>query len=263
MPSEAELRALVEKWTDRADTARRDSCLSEAQALEACADDLESLLASQEAEPVNIKAAIARLWSAYPAAGYARSQLRVVFQLLGEEPPDPDEPEATQGDVGSPAHVALWDAINTYAETCGGDPPRHVYGNTPRQRAVVEVENALRVLASQGTDHPHIGSRIDVEHMAETGHLRTADGSCDQCELEQAVVRLPVPHRSSDADLQHIAGSLTTYTEPFRSMAAELLNFRRCGVAQSDDPEQAAQERLGRWTRALIAALDAAERSGS
>jgi hypothetical protein len=39
--------------------------------------------------------------------------------------------------------------------------------------------------------------------------------------------RLPVPHRSSDDTLEYIAGSLTTYTEPFRSMAAELLNFRR------------------------------------
>lgn len=40
--------------------------------------------------------------------------------------------------------VALWDAINEYVETCGGNPSRHVYGNTPRQRAVAKVEAVFR-----------------------------------------------------------------------------------------------------------------------
>lgn len=36
--------------------------------------------------------------------------------------------------------VALWDAINRYVVACGGDPSRHVYGNTARMKAVAEVE---------------------------------------------------------------------------------------------------------------------------
>lgn len=39
--------------------------------------------------------------------------------------------------------VALWDAINRYVESCGGDPAKHVYGNTARMMAVVEVERIV------------------------------------------------------------------------------------------------------------------------
>ena len=39
--------------------------------------------------------------------------------------------------------VKLWDAINAYVVACGGDPSRHVYGNTPRMDAVAEVERAV------------------------------------------------------------------------------------------------------------------------
>lgn len=42
---------------------------------------------------------------------------------------------------GSAEHRALlWDAINQYVEACGGHPHYLVYGNTRRQRAVVDVE---------------------------------------------------------------------------------------------------------------------------
>ena len=34
----------------------------------------------------------------------------------------------------------LWAAINEYAESCHGEPGKHVYGNTRRQDAVVKVE---------------------------------------------------------------------------------------------------------------------------
>lgn len=37
----------------------------------------------------------------------------------------------------------LWDAINQYTETCGGDPSKNVQGNTSRQAAVVAVEQCL------------------------------------------------------------------------------------------------------------------------
>lgn len=39
--------------------------------------------------------------------------------------------------------VDLWNAINKYVQTCGGDPSKHVYGNMPRQLAVVDVEKAV------------------------------------------------------------------------------------------------------------------------
>ena len=45
--------------------------------------------------------------------------------------------------------TALWDAINGYVVTCGGEPGQHVYGNSSRQRMVAQVERAdlLRRLA--------------------------------------------------------------------------------------------------------------------
>lgn len=45
---------------------------------------------------------------------------------------------------GDEMHVALWDAVNEYATTCGGNPATHVYGNTPRQRAVAKIEDIIR-----------------------------------------------------------------------------------------------------------------------
>lgn len=48
----------------------------------------------------------------------------------------------TREEAQMQARGAMWDAINKYVETCGGDPSKHVYGNTARQRAVVEVERA-------------------------------------------------------------------------------------------------------------------------
>lgn len=42
---------------------------------------------------------------------------------------------------GSAEHRAqLWDAINEYAEACGGTPGERIYGNTKRQRTVSEIE---------------------------------------------------------------------------------------------------------------------------
>lgn len=51
--------------------------------------------------------------------------------------------------VGSPAHVAVWDAISAYAQACGG----HVgggHGATGRQAAVVAVESALAGVVGTG-----------------------------------------------------------------------------------------------------------------
>ncbi len=47
-------------------------------------------------------------------------------------------------DIAMETRVLLWDAINRYVQTCGGDPSKYVYGNTARQKAVAEVEQAIR-----------------------------------------------------------------------------------------------------------------------
>lgn len=50
--------------------------------------------------------------------------------------------------------VPLWDAIHDYVIACGGDPSKHVYGNTTRQRAVVAVEAVVsRALANEKEMH--------------------------------------------------------------------------------------------------------------
>lgn len=52
----------------------------------------------------------------------------------------------TRGSHSSPPHgsvehrALLWDAINQYAESCGGKPHERVYGNTRRQRCVAQIE---------------------------------------------------------------------------------------------------------------------------
>jgi hypothetical protein len=43
----------------------------------------------------------------------------------------------------------LWDAINRYATSVGGDPSNHVYGNVPRMQAVVDVGAAIGKLVEQ------------------------------------------------------------------------------------------------------------------
>jgi len=68
------------------------------------------------------------------------------------ESPAPGLVEAARNlEPGSPAHVALWDAINDYATACHGDPSKHVYGNTARQRAVAAVERSLRAALPEET----------------------------------------------------------------------------------------------------------------
>lgn len=40
--------------------------------------------------------------------------------------------------------IELWEAINRYASSAGGDPSRRVYGNVPRMQAVADVNMAVR-----------------------------------------------------------------------------------------------------------------------
>jgi len=83
------LAKLVEKLKDWSNRGADDKA---SNAFKDAALELEDVVAAHPEPTVELKAAIALLWSAYPVAGYARSQLRRVFALLGEIPPDPDEP---------------------------------------------------------------------------------------------------------------------------------------------------------------------------
>jgi hypothetical protein len=51
--------------------------------------------------------------------------------------------------------VRLWTAIDRYTVSCGGEPDKHIYGNTPRMSAVAEVEAVVaEAMASGDTSSP-------------------------------------------------------------------------------------------------------------
>lgn len=60
-----------------------------------------------------------------------------------EDAPKGSRSGLTAGSMASPDKVALWEAINRYAETCGGDPGKHCYGNYERMQAVAEIERLV------------------------------------------------------------------------------------------------------------------------
>lgn len=50
--------------------------------------------------------------------------------------------------------VRLWDAINRYVTACRGDPSKYVYGNTPRMKAVAEVEAVVQEAVAARAEAP-------------------------------------------------------------------------------------------------------------
>lgn len=56
-----------------------------------------------------------------------------------------------EGEMEYDDEVLLYEAINEYVVSCGGDPSRHVYGNTARQKAVSRINGIVEriVMASQ------------------------------------------------------------------------------------------------------------------
>ena len=55
----------------------------------------------------------------------------------------PSDGECVCGARVAVNRVALWEAINSYARACGGDPSKHVYGNAHRMEAVCRVERVV------------------------------------------------------------------------------------------------------------------------
>jgi len=64
----------------------------------------------------------------------------------------------------------LWNAVNDYAISVGGDPSRHVHGNTPRMQAVVAV---VRVV-ERWRARPQIDARAHETLVKTARRLRTA-----------------------------------------------------------------------------------------
>jgi len=72
--------------------------------------------------------------------------------------------------------VHLWDEINRYVVACGGDPSKHVYGNTLRQVAVSQVEKIVREVEATWAN--------DMRKVAE------ADVCGAQCDFESECLLL-------------------------------------------------------------------------
>ncbi len=93
--------------------------------------------------------------------------------------------------------VALWDAINRYAITVGGDPAHHVYGNTPRMQAVADVGAIVARVASR--------EQIDdivVDDLVKGGNAAAAAA----CAAKARVAELERENAQLVADLD-LAGS--------------------------------------------------------
>ena len=63
--------------------------------------------------------------------------------------------------------VELWDAINRYAISVGGDPSQHAHGNVSRMQAVADVGQLVaRVAAKQWVDELIVGDLTRAEKAA-------------------------------------------------------------------------------------------------
>lgn len=97
--------------------------------------------------------------------------------------------------------VALWDAINRYAVSVGGDPSRHVYGNATRMQAVVDVGVAISKL--DGESRPQQGANsVPFRELLETMQHFATDNPNHEVLDRQVIVRLNV----EDDDVLHVGG---------------------------------------------------------
>ena len=79
--------------------------------------------------------------------------------------------------------VKIWEAINRYVETCGGDTSRGVYGSISRQEAVVAVECAIASIERNVTEIDNITlSRCSNCGCPLLSHVA---GRCEDCECMQ------------------------------------------------------------------------------
>ena len=80
--------------------------------------------------------------------------------------------------------VELWDAINRYATSVGGDPAQHVHGNDARMQAVADVGQIVsRVAAKQWVNDLIVGDLTRAEKA-------TAERADKAVELERDLTHL-------------------------------------------------------------------------
>lgn len=117
---------------------------------------------------------IDRICSALAQAGWSHQA-----DGHADAPPTPDEAVTIVGGLvagrfrtvwSGGAKAQLWDAVNRYAECCGGDTSAGV-GGIPRERAVVDVEEAVGAALLEA-----IEARIDSPDLAAFGVEVTVDG---------------------------------------------------------------------------------------
>lgn len=70
--------------------------------------------------------------------------------------------------------MELWNAINRYATSVGGDPSRHAYGNVPRMQAVADVGKIM----------DRVGARQRIDDLVVTDLVKSCDAAaaadCDR-----------------------------------------------------------------------------------
>ena len=92
--------------------------------------------------------------------------------------------------------VDLWDAINRYAISVGGDPASHVYGNAARMQAVADVGKIVdRVAARQRIDD------LVVDELAKGGNAAAA-AACERGGEVKHLKRLYAESRDYVATLE-------------------------------------------------------------
>lgn len=111
--------------------------------------------------------------------------------------------------------VRLWDAINRYVVSAGGDPasPAHMKDNKRREEAVVEVENLVVEMQSVGIEVEIRAHLKALEEIAEQWK-RSSDSAFSMA--AQAPPEDRYEMRQEGAVLRDHARTLRTLAEKFR-----------------------------------------------
>lgn len=85
--------------------------------------------------------------------------------------------------LGMDARVALWNEINAYAESCGANTAKHVYGNTRRMDAVAAVESVVSAAIAAAVE----AERERCAQMAadEAAHHALALAECEAADTPE------------------------------------------------------------------------------
>ncbi len=124
--------------------------------------------------------------------------------------------------------VDLWDVINAYATSVGGDPSAHVYGNTARMLAVAAVARVVDQVSSwrQIDD-------ITIEELAKGGNAaaaRACELTTDNATLRTKIVELERDH----VHLKRLYAESRDYVGALERERDALVEASRRDVAEID-----------------------------